>query len=33
MIAQNVRLLEPDEYELFWECLQPHARKGDDITI
>jgi hypothetical protein len=31
-IAPNIRLLEPDEYELFFECLQLHTRKGDEIT-
>jgi hypothetical protein len=32
-IAPNIRLLEPDEYKLFFECLRPHTRNGDEITI
>jgi hypothetical protein len=32
-IAPNIRLLKPEEYKLFFECLRPHTRKGDDVTI
>jgi hypothetical protein len=32
-IAPNIRLLKPEEYELFFECLRPHTRNGDDVTI
>jgi hypothetical protein len=32
-IAPNIRLLEPDEYELFFECLRPHTRKGDTVIV
>lgn len=32
-IAPNIRFLEPDEYELFFECLLPHTRNGDEVTI
>lgn len=32
-IAPNIRLLKPNEYELFFECLRPHTRNGDDVII
>jgi hypothetical protein len=33
MIALNIQLLKPNEYELFFKYLQPYTRNGDNVII